>query len=117
MRWKKRVVIASFIFCFLSAAVPAHAMMAAGPFRKLGRGAANIVTGWMEIFYEPMKMTEHSGSIAGMTVGVAQGLFLGVGRTLAGAFEVISFPAPNPHGGYGPLIEPEFVTFREADRR
>ena len=117
MRWKKRILAMGFIFCFLCVAGAATAEMDSGPLRKLGRGAANMLTGWFELFYEPMKVTERSGSIAGMTVGAAQGIFLAAGRTVVGAFEVISFLAPNPHVGYRPIIQPEFVTFREADRR
>jgi hypothetical protein len=35
---------------------------------------------------------------------------------LVGAFELVSFPIPNSTTGYGPIIQPEFVTFRDADR-
>lgn len=95
---------------------PAQAQGQGGPIRKLGRGLGNIVTGWLELFVQPMRTTERSGSWAGMTEGMARGVFLGVGRTVVGALELVTFPIPNPTTGYEPVIEPEFVTFRDGDR-
>ncbi len=100
--------------CFLFPDAPAFAQ--GGPVRKLGRGAANLVTGWMEVPAQVLEATEQSGSIAGVTVGLGRGLLFGLGRTLAGAFEVATFPLPNPKTHYGPMVRPEFVVFRDADK-
>ena len=105
-------LVAGLTFC----AAPAKADQEGGPLRKLGRGAANVATGWLELPGQIARATEQSGAFAGASVGLARGLVFGVGRTLVGALEVVSFPLPNPTTGYRPIIEPEFVTFRDADR-
>jgi len=95
---------------------PAHAAVEGGPIRKLSRAAANLVTGWLELPLQVMQTTERSGSLAGLTQGIGRGVVLGLGRTLVGAIELVTFPIPNPTTGYGPVIEPEFIKFRDADR-
>lgn len=97
-------------------ATPAHAAVEGGPIRKLGRGLTNLVTGWLELPVQVMQTTERSGSLAGMTEGLGRGVVLGLGRTVVGALELVSFPIPNPTTRYGPVIEPEFVKFRDPDR-
>lgn len=115
MSWKK--VPVPFIFLVLLVfAQPAHAAIEGGPVRKLARSATNLLTGWLEIPSQIMQTTERSGSLMGMTEGLGRGLVFGVGRTLVGAVELVTFPIPNPTTGYGPVIEPEFVKFRDADR-
>ncbi len=98
------------------AAAPAQAEVEGGALRKLGRGFANLATGWLELPFQVARSTERSGAWAGTTVGLTRGVALGIGRTLVGALEMVSFPIPNPTSGYGPIIKPEFVTFRDADR-
>ncbi|MBI3615774.1 MAG: exosortase system-associated protein, TIGR04073 family [Candidatus Omnitrophica bacterium] len=117
-RWVVSAVIGSLMLSAVQAGWPvqAEASMGNGPIQKLGRGAANLTTGWMELFLQVFKTTEKSGSLAGMSVGLGRGVVLGLGRTLVGAIEVVTFPVPNPTVGYGPVIEPEFITFRDADR-
>lgn len=105
-------LVAGLTFCV----TPAQADTEGGPLRKLGRGAANLATGWLELPFQILRTTEGSGAFAGASVGFTRGLAFGVGRTLVGALEVVSFPLPNPTTGYRPIIEPEFVTFRDADR-
>ena len=93
------------------------------PLQKLVRGAANTVTGVLEIPFEISRTTEQEGSLAGMTVGVARGAVLALKRTVLGAWEVVSFLVPNyPHleragrASYGPIIQPEYVIFRPVDK-
>ncbi len=97
-------------------APPARAAVEGGPIRKLGRGAANLASGWLELPFQIFQTTEKSGSLAGVTIGLGRGVVLGVGRMLVGAIELVTFPIPNPMTGYDPVIEPEFVTFSNADR-
>ena len=97
-------------------AAPAYAQTEGGALRKMGRGFANLATGWLELPFQVARSTERSGAWAGSTVGLTRGVAFGIGRTLMGALELISFPIPNPTTGYGPIIKPEFVTFRDADR-
>ena len=91
----------------------AKAMNTQGMMDKLGRGASNTLTGWMEIPYRIDDEWKFSGSnfIAAATVGVAKGLVLGIARTAVGLFEVVTFWAPVPEN-YGPII-PEAKYFTE----
>ena len=102
----------------LAGATPAQA---SSPLRKLGRGAANVFTGWIELPAQIIAETETNGSWSALTVGVLKGAAFAVGRTLLGALEVATFPLvnfPNQVGSdpYGPLVEPEFAVFRRIDK-
>ncbi len=121
MQWMRRHlgwgVLGVVLTLLVVGAVPAHAAEPeSGVIRKLGRGLGNTAFGWLEIFNQPLRAMEESGSFAGMTTGVAKGAFYFVGRTVVGVLEIITFPLPNPTVGYEPIIEPEFVTFRDTDR-
>ena len=89
------------------------AMNVQGSMDKLGRGASNTLTGWMEIPYRIDDEWKFSGTgfIAAATVGVAKGLVLGMTRTAVGLFEVVTFWAPVPEN-YGPII-PDAQYFAE----
>lgn len=81
----------------------------AGPSQKLGRGVANVT--------EPIRMGElrrtmeqtylSSGPDAAYTQGFFYGLTKTIGRTVVGAYEIVTFPIPD-HGseGYGPILKP-----------
>jgi putative exosortase-associated protein (TIGR04073 family) len=82
----------------------------AGPERKLGRGIANMT--------EFARCGEMSRSIEQTavfsepdfeyTTGVIHGLTRSVKRTMAGVYEVATFPIPNHVGkDYGPVFYPE----------
>ena len=111
-----KAAVAISLFVLLVFAAPAHAAVEGGPIRKLSRSVTNLLTGWLEVPLQIMQTTERSGSLMGMTEGFGRGVVLGLGRTLVGAIEGVTFLIPNPTTGYGPVIEPEFVTFRNADR-
>ncbi len=97
---------------------------ASTPFTKLGRGIGNLLTGWLEIPVQIMRTTESEGSFAGVVVGPIKGLVFGIGRTAVGVLETVTFILPNHASGpdvqgedsYGPILSPEFVTFRSADK-
>lgn len=112
----KRIASIIVLLCLLGMASPVHAAMEAGPLRKFGRGFGNLITGWLELPVQIFQTTERSGSFPGMTEGFARGVVLGIGRTLVGAVELVTFPIPNPTTGYGPVVEPEFVKLRDSDR-
>ena len=79
-----------------------------GAATKLGRGAVNVVTGWVEI---PKRIYETSimqGTAAGWTWGLLRGVGHGFVRTAAGVYEVVTFPVPQPPD-YAPVIQPEYV--------
>ena len=79
-----------------------------GSLRKLGRGIANIATCPGEIFRTSSIVTRKDGVVAGMTVGVLEGVWRTLVRATTGVFEVLTFPAEIPEG-YGPLMMPEYV--------
>jgi putative exosortase-associated protein (TIGR04073 family) len=78
--------------------------------RKLARGTVNIVTGPLEIFNQPIRLAEKEQrfwpQLAGVVAGIPVGLGYGVGRTLAGTFDIVTAPILVPQRA---LIEPEFM--------
>ena len=76
--------------------------------RKLGRGLANVVTAPLELIRKPFLVGQDDGGLAGMTVGVVQGIGAAVIREGAGLIEVVTFPLPFPNY-FQPLVMPEFV--------
>lgn len=117
---KKRAV---FLIGFLLASMAVPVAYASDPFDKLGRGVANMATGWLELPTQVMQTTESQGSLAGMSVGFARGVAFGVGRTVLGVFETVTFLLPNHVGekgpdpdAYGPIVEPEYLVFRRGDK-
>ena len=120
MRGKRDVAVAVGLGMALIGS-PVYAASAT-PFDKLGRGGANLVTGWMELPVQISRTTESEGSLAGASLGFARGLLFGVGRTAVGVLEVVTFLLPNHTGDrgpaddpYGPIVEPEFLIFRDGD--
>ncbi len=82
------------------------------PVRKLGRGVANIVTGWVEIPKNVYDTTQDENIFMGLTIGLAKGLGMSVIRTGAGIYDAVTFPFPIPQD-YEPLLEPEYVLGEE----
>ena len=75
---------------------------------KLGRGIANVCTGWLEVPKQIGKSVRETDPVSGIIVGVCRGAAWTVARTAAGAYEVVTFPFPVPKG-YKALIEPEYI--------
>jgi len=75
---------------------------------KFARGVTNVATGWMELPRSVYVSGRDKGALQGMTIGLLQGVGMTVVRTVAGAFEVISFLVPSP-GFYDPLLERPLV--------
>jgi putative exosortase-associated protein (TIGR04073 family) len=103
-----------------TAALLAHApsasaepMQGGKAFSKLGRGAVNLFTGWVEIPKRVHETSQASGAWAGFTWGLLRGLGHGFIRTAAGAYEIVSFPFPAPPG-YVSVIQPEYVFSESA---
>lgn len=108
--------LVALVVCLAWSPAPAEGALEGGPLRKLGRGSANLATGWLELPAQVFRVNEISGLFEAATVGLGRGVVLGIGRTLVGAIELVTFPIPNPTTGYGPVIQPEFVRFRDSDR-
>lgn len=76
--------------------------------RKLGRGAANVLTAPLEVARIMQLTGEREGGMASLTVGVMQGFKAFAVREAVGLFEVVTFFTPFPNG-FMPLVRPEFV--------
>ena len=83
-------------------------VQAGGAMTKLGRGFVNIVTGWVEIPKRIHETSQDQGTAAGLTWGLLRGIGHGFVRTVAGFYEVLTFPVPAP-AGYEPVIQPPYV--------
>ena len=81
---------------------------ASGAFSKLGRGAVNALTGWVEVPKRIHETAQRSGPWAGMTWGLLRGLGYGFIRPAGGLYEAVTFPFPAPPG-YRSVIQPEYV--------
>ena len=86
----------------------ATASFAQDPAKKLGRGVANVLTGWVELPKNIYNTSIEANPLVGITVGTAKGIGMSIVRTGAGVYEIITFPFPLPED-YMPIIEPEFV--------
>ena len=87
-------------------------MRAGGAVTKLGRGAVNVVTGWVEIPKRISDTSREQGAAAGWTWGLLRGLGHGFVRTAAGLYEFFTFPFPAPPD-YAPVIQPEYIFSHE----
>ncbi len=79
----------------------------AGVGKKLGRGLANTAFGWLEVPKGIEKVGDENNFIAAATWGVVYGAGNAVVRTLAGVYEIVTFPVPAP-ANFEPLVKPEF---------
>jgi len=95
------------------ATLDAAEVRAGGAISKLGRGAVNIVTGWVEIPKRVHETSATQGAAAGWTWGLLRGVGHGFVRTAAGFYELFTFPFPAPPD-YAPVIEPEYVFLSES---
>lgn len=108
---KNRAVIFSVaLAAVLAAAQPVFAEQDTGRLvmTKLFRGVANLTTGWMEIPKQMINTSEEKNVGQGVTWGFAKGIGWAVGRTLAGAYEIVTFPFPIPEN-YQPVMNPDYV--------
>ncbi len=102
---KKGLIIAIVMVMVLALATVSYAQ---DPAKKLGRGLANILTGWIELPKNIYDTSVEDNPLAGLTIGLAKGIGMTIVRTGAGIYEVVTFPFPIPED-YGPVLEPEFV--------
>ncbi len=79
-----------------------------GAWKKLGRGAANMLTFSFEIPNQISKVNNSDGPIAAYTWGLLKGIGMTAFRAVVGLYEVVSFPMPCPEGYRPILTEPEF---------
>ena len=105
----KGLIIAVVMMMVLAIATSSYAQ---DPAKKLGRGLANILTGWVELPKNIYDVSVEDNPLAGLTIGLAKGIGMTIVRTGAGIYEVVTFPFPIPED-YGPVLEPEFVFSEE----
>jgi len=77
------------------------------------RGAANIVTGWVEIPKQIYVTGKETGWLRGSIIGPLKGIGMTVVRTVSGVGELLTFFVAYP-GFYDPWIEPRFVWMKES---
>ena len=82
---------------------------------KLGRGIANFTTGLAEVPKQIYLVGRNEGWAAGALRGPIDGFGMFIARTLAGAYEVVTFPLPIPPQ-YQPMLQPDFVWQPEPDQ-
>jgi hypothetical protein len=68
---------------------------------KLKYGVKNALLGWTSLFSTPYEATQAGDNVL---VGIAQGLWNGVGQTVGGVAHAVTFPLPQidiplPEGG------------------
>ena len=102
--------IKTLFVCFVIIAVMGMATQAYAqdPAKKLGRGLANILTGWVELPKNIYDTSVEENVLSGLTMGLAKGVGMTIVRTGAGVYETVTFPFPIPED-YQPVLEPEFV--------
>jgi putative exosortase-associated protein (TIGR04073 family) len=84
-------------------------------FEKLGRGAANLFAGWMEVPLGVHHRYSASDTAGSVLTGLAIGCFRGLVRTAVGAYETVTFFLPYPEH-YAPIL-PTLEYFRRDSRR
>ena len=83
------------------------------PADKLVRGITNIITGPLELPRHLRQRVHGDNTFRGWVLGTSQGLGYTAVRMIAGAYEVLTFPAAAPKN-YAPVMEPEYVWDEEA---
>lgn len=77
------------------------------PARKVGRGFANTILGFLAIPGQMTVQTRERGPATGLLIGFGMGLGYFVASEVLGVYEILSCPFEAPPG-YKPILEPEF---------
>lgn len=72
---------------------------------KLGRGLANVFTGFVEVPKNISREWRKSDPATGVIVGGVKGMGWGATRFATGVYETVTFPVPSP-ANYEPLMYP-----------
>ena len=104
-RMIKGIIVCLAILMVLNIAASSYAQDAG---KKLYRGLANILTGWVELPKNMYDTSVEDNILSGLTIGLAKGVGMTIVRTGAGIYETVTFPFPIPEG-YNPVLEPEYV--------
>lgn len=71
---------------------------------KLAHGVANTITGIGEVPKNMIMTTNEKGIGYGLTTGLVSGIIYGIGRTLTGVVDLVTFIIPTK-----PIIYPDFI--------
>ena len=97
------------LICIISILSVGGVSYAGTPLEKLGRGAANIATSPLEVYFTVVDENKDNGPAAALTWGALKGLYRAVARAVVGVYEVATFPLPHPEN-YDPIIvDPEYL--------
>lgn len=72
-------------------------------FEKAGRGAANLLGGWLEIPYNVQTRFSKSDTAGSLFTGIAHGVLRAGVRTGVGAYELVTFFLPYPEN-FAPIL-------------
>lgn len=101
-----------WMICVLTATSVPAAAEEPGVAQQIGtkfvRGVANLTTGWVELPKQIYVVGTNEGWVAGALRGPFDGLGMFAARTIAGAYEILTFPIPVPPN-YQPMLSPEYV--------
>jgi putative exosortase-associated protein (TIGR04073 family) len=104
----KPLLLASALVFFSSQAVAAdsthHSSYPEQIGNKLAHGVANTVTGIIEVPKNMYIESNRKGPAYGIPVGLFTGIVQGIGRTLTGVVDLVTFPIPTK-----PIIYPDFI--------
>ena len=98
----KPLLLSALLFFSTQAAVAANYAVDAGD--KLAHGMANLVTGIGEVPKNMVMTTNEKGIGYGLTTGVFSGIVSGIGRSLTGIVDLVTFYVPTE-----PIITPGYV--------
>lgn len=101
---KPLLVVAALLFFSPQASMAADGSYPEQIGNKLAHGAANTVTGIVEVPKNMMIESREKGPAYGVPVGLFTGIVLGIGRTLTGVVDLVTFPIPTK-----PIIYPDFI--------
>jgi len=75
------------------------------PVNKMGQGAINTLTSWVDVPRKISEESEERNIIAGCTLGFGEGVAVGLARTASGVYDMATFSA----GPYNkPLMDPRY---------
>jgi putative exosortase-associated protein (TIGR04073 family) len=106
--WLRVIVIAVGIGLYNGQSVVAEEFPLKESGTKFVRGVANISTGWLELPKQIHRIGTQEGWVTGTWRGPFEGLGMLIARTVAGAYEVLTFLIPVPPR-FQPLLQPDFV--------
>ena len=84
-------------------------------FEKLGRGASNLLGGWLEIPLGVHQKYSRADTAGSVLTGTAIGCFKAVVRTGVGFYEIVTFFLPLPED-YAPIL-PTLPYFQKTTKR